>query len=74
MMLVATPDDPFAHDWISHSTQLRGPVTNATLYAALEEVNWSFDGGVRRDLVGRRVCERNWEAAIGEKPTRLYGQ
>jgi hypothetical protein len=73
-MLVATPDDPFAHDWVSQSARLRGPVNNAALYAALDRVDWSFEKGRSPDLIGRRVCERSWEAAIGEKPARFYGQ
>ena len=47
---------------------------NKELYAALspEEVNWTFELEEGWKCVSCGVCEKNWQEAIGEKPTRPF--
>jgi hypothetical protein len=47
---------------------------NKELYAALafEEVNWNFELEKGWTVVGCGVCERSWQEAVGEKPTRFF--
>jgi hypothetical protein len=49
---------------------------NKELYAALspEEIDWAFELEEGWKCVSCGVCEKNWEEAIGEKPTRFFGR
>jgi hypothetical protein len=49
--------------------------TNKDVYGSfgINEVNWKFDLEYDEKFVGCLVCEENWKAAIGEKPTRYFG-
>lgn len=49
---------------------------NKELYAALsiEEVGWTFKQEKGWKFVSCCVCENTWKAAIGETPTRFFGQ
>jgi hypothetical protein len=62
--------------WLFHSERFKARPTNKDLYAALgfEQVNWRFDLEKGWQFVGCGVCERNWLEAVGEKPTRFFGQ
>jgi hypothetical protein len=62
--------------WLFHTSTFKKKPSNEELYAALsfEEVNWSFSLEKGWKYVGCGVCEQNWKEAIGEKPTRFFGQ
>ena len=47
---------------------------NKEVYAVLglEDVNWTFELEKGWRLVGCGVCERSWQEAFGEKPTRFF--
>jgi hypothetical protein len=61
---------------IHHVKRFKSRPTNKELYAALafEEVNWSFELQEGWKLVGCGVCEKSWQEAIGEKPSRFFGR
>jgi hypothetical protein len=57
--------------WYWHHKQFKTRPANKDIYDALSRtVLWRF----QRDehCVGCGVCEKNWEAAIGERPTRFF--
>jgi hypothetical protein len=60
---------------IMHVKRFKSRPTNKELYAALvfKEVNWSFELEKGWKLVSCGVCEKSWQDAIGEKPSRLFG-
>jgi hypothetical protein len=62
--------------WLFHCKRFETKPGNKEVYAALssEEVDWTFrlEGGWK--YVGCGVCERSWQEAIGEKPTRFFDQ
>jgi hypothetical protein len=61
---------------IMHVKRFKSRPSNKELYAALafEEVNWSFEFPEGWKLVGCGVCEKSWQEAIGEKPSRFFGR
>jgi hypothetical protein len=62
--------------WISHYKCFKVRPTNKVIYASFssEELNWSFKQPEGYGFVSCAVCEKNWEAVVGEKPTRFFGR
>jgi hypothetical protein len=62
--------------WIHQCMRFKEKPGNKELYAALptEEVRWSFDQEKGWRFVSCGVCEKSWQEAIGEKPTRFFGK
>ena len=62
--------------WIHHSKRFKEKPGNKELYATLplEDIRWSFDPDKDWKLVNSGVCEKNWETAIGEKPTKFFSK
>ncbi len=62
--------------WLLHSKRFDDRPGNKALYAALsfEEVNWSFELEKGWKFVSCGVCEKSWQEAIGEKPTKFFGR
>jgi hypothetical protein len=62
--------------WLMHAKTFEKKPSNKELYAALspEEVDWPFELEKGWNYVGCGVCEESWKEAIGEKPTRFFGQ
>jgi hypothetical protein len=62
--------------WLWHYKQFNSRPSNKEVYAALspEEVNWSFTLDTGWRYVSCGVCEKTWQAALGEKPTRFFGR
>jgi hypothetical protein len=57
--------------WYFHYKHFKTRPTNKDIYDALSwTVLWEFRGD--ENCVGCGVCEKNWETAIGEKPTRFF--
>jgi hypothetical protein len=65
------PAEPVA---IDHMKRFKSRPTNKDIYDSLKDVQWRFDLEPGWRWVGCAVCERNWEAAIDEKPTRFFGK
>jgi hypothetical protein len=61
--------------WIFHSKMLKDRPGNKDIYAALgdEDVGWSFGQEKGWRFVSCGVCEKTWQAAVGERPTRFFG-
>jgi hypothetical protein len=75
-------DDPSWHLAMVHATRKMGggqilpgiirlqkPPDNGAIYAASEEINWSFIVEDGWEIIRFSVCKRSWENAIGEKPS-----
>jgi hypothetical protein len=62
--------------WFFHSTRFKEKPGNKEVYAALrfEDGNWTFDLEDGWKFVGCGVCEKSWQEAIGERPTRFFGR
>jgi hypothetical protein len=62
--------------WLFHARRFKERPGNKELYAALslEEVNWTFEQEKGWRFVGCGVCEKSWQEALGEKPTRFFGR
>ena len=62
--------------WLFHAKRFKARPTNKDIYRALsmEEVNWRFELEKGWRFVGCGVCEKSWEEAIGERPTRFFGR
>lgn len=62
--------------WVAHYKRFKQKPTNKDIYASfgVEEVDWSFGQPDRFKFVSCAVCEKSWEAAIGEKPTQFFGR
>lgn len=62
--------------WLFHSKWFKEKPGNREVYAALsfEDVAWSFEQEKGWKYVGCGVCEKSWQEAIGEKPTRFFGR
>jgi hypothetical protein len=67
-------DDDFIGHWVWFCRRLPAGSGNAGVYAALSDVDWHFENRERWRVLGCRVCERNWEVAVGERPTRFFGR
>jgi hypothetical protein len=59
---------------IDHAKRFKKKPGNKEIYDSLKEVQWQFALDKDWKLVSCAVCERNWEAAIGEKATRFFGK
>ncbi len=61
---------------ILHAKRFEARPGNKELYGSLsfEEVNWSFEQETGWKFVSCGVCEKSWQAAIGEKPTQFFGR
>jgi hypothetical protein len=70
-------DDPVNRPgrWLIHTKLFDRRPTNREIYAAmkLEELDWQFDLKPSWRFVGCGVCEQSWLEALGEKPTRFFG-
>ncbi|MBX9623949.1 MAG: hypothetical protein K2X82_09090 [Gemmataceae bacterium] len=64
------PEEPVA---ISHAKRFKTRPKNKDVYTSLGDLRWRFNVDKGWKLVSCAVCERNWEAAVGEKPTRFFG-
>jgi hypothetical protein len=64
------PKEPVA---IDHAKRLKKKPTNKDVYEAAKDVQWRFAVDEGWKLLSCAVCERNWFAAVGEKPTRFFG-
>jgi len=62
--------------WLFHAKGFKARPTNKDVYGALsmEDVNWRFELEKGWRFVGCGVCEKSWEEAIGEKPSRFFGR
>ena len=62
--------------WLVSVKRFKERPGNKELYAALalEEMDWTFELDKGRKLIGCGVCERSWQEAVGEKPTRFFGR
>jgi hypothetical protein len=63
--------------WIPNDRRFKDKPTNKEIYAALEsweEVRWSFEPEAGWTITRCGVCEQNWLAVIGEKPSRFFRQ
>ncbi|HYV39926.1 MAG TPA: hypothetical protein VE988_29840 [Gemmataceae bacterium] len=62
--------------WYFHVKDFKSRPGNKDIYDSLSMsstgVNWKFERG--GDCVGCGVCEKNWQEAIGEKPTQFFPQ
>jgi hypothetical protein len=60
--------------WYLHTKVFKSRPGNKEIYDSLSMsstgVNWRFERG--DNCVGCGVCEKNWQEAIGEKPTRFF--
>jgi hypothetical protein len=60
--------------WYFHYKVFKARPGNKEIYDSLSMsstgVNWSFERG--DDCVGCGVCEKSWQEATGEKPTRFF--
>jgi hypothetical protein len=61
---------------ILHVKRFAARPGNKDVYAALglEGLGWKFGPEDGWRFVGCGVCEENWRAALGEKPTRFFGR
>jgi hypothetical protein len=61
---------------LMHAKRFKTRPGNKELYAALsfEDVNWRFELDAGWKFVSCCLCEKSWEAAIGERPTRFFGR
>jgi hypothetical protein len=61
---------------IHHSKRFVERPGNKELYASLsvEDVGWTFEQEDGWKFVSCGVCEANWQAAVGEAPTRFFGK
>lgn len=59
---------------IDHLKRFKEKPGNKLIYDSLKEVQWSFTLDDDWKLVSCGVCERAWEASIGEKPSRFFGK
>jgi hypothetical protein len=61
--------------WIHHYKRFKKQPTNKDIYASLswKGVDWDFGQPRGYQFVGCGVCEKSWEEAIGEKPTKFFG-
>ena len=59
-------------EWKVSVKLFKNAPTNKEIYDCLNEIQWTFvlEDGV--SFVGCGVCEKNWEAAIHEKPSRFF--
>jgi hypothetical protein len=55
-----------------YAKRLKEKPTTKVINDSLNDVQWTF--AVKKDwkLVSCAVCEKTWEAATGEKPTRFF--
>jgi hypothetical protein len=62
--------------WLFHAKRFKGRPSNKDIYGALsiEDVNWRFELEKGWRFVGCGVCEKSWDKAIGEKPSRFFGR
>lgn len=62
--------------WVMHCTDFKKKPSNKEIYAALsrEDVEWTFAQEEGWRFVACGVCEKSWQEAIGEKPTRFFGR
>jgi hypothetical protein len=77
MIHVQTDNPKFIGLWLFHSKWFKERPKNKEIYASLspvEGVNWRFTRPTAWKFSQCRVCERNWEAVTGEKPTRFFGK
>ena len=77
MHLSGEPGTPyFPGMWIMHGKGFKIKPTNKDIYASLlmEEVGWRFELEKGWSYVSCGVCEKSWQEAIGEKPTRFFGK
>jgi hypothetical protein len=58
---------------INHFKRLKNKPTNKEIYGTTKEIQWKFSLDEGWNWVSCSVCEKSWEAAIGEKPTRYFG-
>jgi hypothetical protein len=60
--------------WYFHAKVFTSRPGNKEIYDSLSlsstGVNWKFERG--DDCAGCGVCQKNWQEAIGEKPTRFF--
>jgi hypothetical protein len=60
--------------WYFHCTSFKSRPGNKETYESLSlsstGVDWDFERG--DNCVGCGVCEKSWQEAIGEKPTRFF--
>jgi hypothetical protein len=63
---------PVGH-WVHHAMRLKTQPKNKELYAALPDLDWRFEQSRDWRYVSCCVCEKSWQEAIGERPTRFFG-
>src|SRR6516162_7945373 len=59
--------------WYFNSKYFNSRPGNKEIYdslSSLTDVNWRFERG--NNCVGCGVCEKSWQDAIGEKPSRFF--
>jgi hypothetical protein len=61
--------------WVHRSKRFKKKPSNLDIYGsfAVTEVGWRFEPPQGLKFVSCAVCEKSWEAAIGEKPTQFFG-
>jgi hypothetical protein len=61
---------------VFHAKRFKDRPGNKEVYASLsrEEVGWRFEAEAGMKLLRGGTCEKNWQAALGEKPTRFVGK
>jgi hypothetical protein len=61
---------------IHHDKKFKDRPRNKDIYDSLsiEELGWSFAQESDWKFVSCCVCEKSWEEAVGEKPTRFFGR
>jgi hypothetical protein len=74
LSMLATAPDPLFREpsEIWHYQYLVRRPTNKDVYNFMDDVNWKLDADKGYRLVDGRVCQRAWEAGVGEKPTRSF--
>jgi hypothetical protein len=57
---------------MSHKDFDRTP-TNKDIYASLEDIRWTFALVKGVKYINCGICEKNWHAALRERPVRFFG-
>jgi hypothetical protein len=60
--------------WAFENKDFMQPSGNKEIYEALQSyLHWRFDLPAKWQFIACGVCEKSWQEAIGEKPTRFFG-
>jgi hypothetical protein len=72
-VLTAAPDLSFKErQQLRQSQDFFGRPNNQQVYAFMDDAHWNLGAKPDFRLVDGRVCERAWQAGVGEKPTKFF--